>query len=386
MSVSSHPTVCQRCIQDDTIPGIQFNKDGICNYCDLHEALTLEYPNDDRGERILNQFFLSYKKKNAPNCVVGVSGGRDSIYLLWLSVKKWGLKPLVVHYQDGFGNPIAFENIKKACKELSAPLVIVEADRDETIDIKRALLKASVPEMNLGTDIGLASALYAEALRHGIKLILIGQSFRTEGVKPLSWSYFDGTYLESIHKIFGEKPLKPWSPLNPGFHLGIKELIYYALIHRIKAFTPLYYYAYDRKEAEEIIQRELSWVYPGAHYFDDLYHSLIKYVHRVKFKIDMNINSDAALVRSGQMNRESALKRAHGIYKIEDPAIIKECLDRLQISQEEFEDLLKIPVKSFRSYSTSYSLIRIFKPVIWMFSKFNLIPGVTYKKYFECGS
>jgi hypothetical protein len=124
--------------------------------------------------------------------------------------------------------------------------------------------------------------------------------------------------------------------LIQGFNLGVKELLYYTFIKGIHTYTPLYYWDYIRPEAQKIIEEELEWVYPGAHYFDDLYHSLIKYVHRVKFNIDMNMNSDAALVRSGFLDREEALQRAHSVYQIEDPKVINLCIKRLGIYQSRF--------------------------------------------------
>ena len=188
------------------------------------------------------------------------------------------------------------------------------------------------------------------SVKYDIKHILVAQSFRTEGIKPLSWSYFDGDYLRNVHNIFGTVPLSPFQPERPGFHLGLKELAYYSILKGISVWTPLYYYPYIRKEAEDILKEELSWVYPGAHYFDDLYHSFIKYVHRIKFNIDLNMNSDSALVRSGQMSRETALMRKKKIYHIEDEDVIRLCLKRLNLSNMEFEDFMAIPIKTFKDY------------------------------------
>lgn len=148
----------------------------------------------------------------------------------------------------------------------------------------------------------------------------------------------------------------------------------------------MYYHDYIRDEAEKIIIKELEWVYPGAHYFDDLYHSLIKYIHRVKFNIDMNMNSDSALVRSGQLDREIALKRAHGVYAIEDPKVIDLCIKRLGITKKEFEEWMALPPKTFKDYKTAYSVIRFMKYPIKIMSALNFIPRVTYDKYFNCGN
>lgn len=380
--------VCTKCVQDTTVPGISFDKNGVCNFCHLHNRMCHMFPNGNHGKRILNKHFSKIRSqgKNASyDCVVGISGGRDSTVLLWKVVKEWGLRPLAVHFNDGFDNPVAGENMLNAVNKLGVDLITITSDWREAKDLKLSFLKASVPDLNLGTDIGIASSLYGVAYRENIKYIIIGQSFRTEGVKPLSWSFFDGDYLRNVQRELGTVQLRPWQPDNPGFNLGMKELAYYTLFKGIKTLTPMYYSDYIRDEAEKIIKEELGWVYPGAHYFDDLYHSLIKYVHRVKFNIDLNMNSDSALVRSGQMNRQTALERAHGVYQIEDENVIELCIKRLGVTRDKFESYLNLPCKSFRDYKTSYDLIQLLRAPIWISSRLNLVPKVTYDKYFNCG-
>ena len=380
--------VCARCAQDNTVPGITFNNSGECNFCELHDKMAELFPNDERGEAFLEETFTKIKKEGENkkyDCVVGISGGRDSTYLIYKIVKDWGLRPLAVHFNDGFDNPVGGENMINAIKKLGIELRTITSDWREAKDLKLSFLKASTPDLNLGTDIGIASSLYGVAHKENIKYILIGQSFRTEGVKPLSWSYFDGDYLRNVQKKFGTVKLKPWEADNPNFNLGIKELFYYTAIKGIKTFTPFYYHNYVRAEAEKIITDKLDWVYTGAHYFDDLYHSLIKYVHRVKFNIDLNMNSDSALVRSGQLDRQLALDRAHSVYKIESDRIIDLCVKRLGITHEEFQSYLKREPKTFRDYKTSYMYIRLAKLPIYLMSRLNLIPKVAYDKYFNCG-
>ncbi len=380
--------VCTRCVQDSSIPGITFDEHGVCNFCHFHDKLEKLFPNGDEGKKHIACIVENAKRRGKNkkfDCVVGISGGRDSTYLLYLVVKQWGLRPLAVHFNDGFDNPVAGENMVKACRLLGVELRTITSDWREAKELKIDFLKASVPDLNMGTDIGIASSLYGVACKEGIKTILIGQSFRTEGVKPLSWSFFDGKYLKSVHRKFGKTPLRPWKPEDPGFNFSIKELMYYSLIKGIRTYTPMYSHDYIRKQGEEIIIRELGWVYPGAHYYDDLYHSLIKYVHRVKFNIDMNMNSDSALVRSHQLDRNIALQRAHAVYAIEDPKVIDLCIKRLGLSHEEFDSYMLLEPKTFRDYNTMYNYIRLAKPLIYLFARLHLIPRITYDKYFNCG-
>ena len=383
---TSNHRICTRCCQDDTIPSITFDKDGVCNYCHFHDMMEDMFPNGEKGKKILADLFAEVKRKGKGkkyDCVAGISGGRDSIYLLYFLVKIWGLRPLAVHFDDWFDNPVAQENMVKACKKLNVDFVNVQSDPELAKELKVDFLKASTPDLNMGTDIGIAASLYGEACKAGLQYIFIGQSFRTEGIKPLIWSFFDGDYLRSVHKQFGKIPLQKWTPNEPTYNFGAKELFYYSMIKGIHTYTPLYYWDYIRPEAQKLIEKELDWVYPGAHYFDDLYHSLIKYVHRVKFDVDLNINSDAALVRSGFMTRADAIKRAHGIYKIEDPKVIDLCIERMGISKEEFERYMALPPKNFKDYKTMFNWIKPFKWFIKKASDFNLIPKVVYYKYFE---
>lgn len=379
---------CTRCVQDTTVPGIEFDENGVCNFCHGHDELIRIFPNDEKGERYLQQLFSKMKKDGKDknyDCVVGISGGRDSTFLLWCCVKIWKLRILAVHFNDGFDNPVAGENMLRAVEILGVKLITITSDWKEAKDLKITFLKASTPDLNLGTDIGIASSIYSVAHKEDIKHILIGQSFRTEGIKPLSWAFFDGDYLRNVQQEFGTVKLRKWQPNDAGFNFGIKELFYYSIIKNIKTYTPFYYYPYIREEGQAIIEKELGWVYPGAHYFDDLYHSLIKYVHRVKFNIDMNMNSDSGMVRSGQLDREVALKRKHGIYAIEDPKVIDLCIKRLALSREEFDSYMQLPVKTFRDYKTSYNIIRWMKLPIYILSQFNIIPKITYYKYFKFG-
>lgn len=379
---------CRRCVQDTTVPGITFDGQGICNFCRLHDKMEKVFPNGAEGQEHLEDVFSRIKHKARDkkyDCVVGISGGRDSTFLLYKTVKQWGLRPLAVHFNDGFDNPVAGKNMVKACDKLGVELRTITSDWREAKDLKITFLKASVPDLNLGTDIGIASSLYRAAYNEGLKTILIGQSFRTEGVKPLSWSFFDGDYLRNVQRQLGSVKLRPFRPEDPGFNLGLKELFYYTIIKGIKTYTPMYYTDYIRKDAEKIITSELDWVYPGAHYFDDLYHSLLKYIHRVKFNIDLNMNSDSALVRSGQLSREKALKRVHGVYKIEDPDVIRLCIKRLGLKKEDFDFFMKLPSKTFRDYPTSYKYLHFLKWPIWLCSKMHMLPKITYDKYFNCG-
>jgi N-acetyl sugar amidotransferase len=378
--------ICSRCIIDTSVPAVKFNEKGECNFCKIHDMLDKRFPLNEESRQRFKKLVDKIKVKGGKSkydCVVGISGGRDSTYTLYL-LKQLGLRLLAVHFNDGFGNPVAGENMKKASKKLNIDLLTVTSDWRESKDLKLAFLKASTPELELGSDIGIATALYGTALKENVNYIILGQSFRTEGIFPLEWNYMDGTYLKNVHRMFGKVPLKKWKPERPGFNLGIYHIFYYMALKGIKTIPILYYIDYVRKNAEKIIKKELDWVYTGAHYYDDLYQSLMTYVYRVKFKIDRRKINYSALIRSGQMSKDEALERVKETYVIEDPKVIELCIKRLGLTRKEFDKYVEEPVKTFRDYPTSYSYIKGMKLPIKILSKLNILPGTTYAKYFEC--
>jgi len=376
---------CTRCIADSTIPGISFDEKGECSLCDFHDKLSDLYPENDVALKKLEERISNIKRQGAKkkyDCIIGISGGRDSSYLLYLAVKKWGLRPLAVHFNDGFDNPIAGENMLNAAKILGVELRTITSDFRECKDLKIVDLKASTPLLNNGTDIGIGAALFGVAYKEGVKTILYGQSFRTEGIRPLAWAYFDGDFVRAIHKKFGSNPLRKWKPEEPGYNLGVKEMAFYTL-NGIKTFAPFYYYPYNRSEVDELLKNELDWTYPGAHYYDDLYWSLITHVHRVKFNIDFRKIAYSALIRSGQMERQFALNAIRSTYVMEDEKVITLCIKRLGITREEFDAYMKLPPKNFWDYPTSYNLLKRLRIPIWILTRLGFATKVVYEKYFK---
>ena len=374
---------------DTTVPGIAFDSEGACSFCAVHDRMDRAFPLGEAGRRTVQRLGEEMRRAGRGrryDCVLGVSGGRDSTFLLWYCVTQLQLRPLAVHFNDGFGNPVAGENMARACQRLGVEMRTITSDWRESKDLKLAFLKASVPDMEEGTDVGIATALYGVAAKEGICHLVIGQSFRTEGIAPLSWNFLDGKYLRAVHRQFGTVPLRPWKANDPGFNLGLKEMFYYTFLRRIKTVTLLYHMDYVRTEVDEIITRELGWQSPGAHYADDLYQSLLYYLNRVKFNIDRRLFNYSALIRSGQMSREVALDRISRINSIEDPAIIDLCIKRLGLSRSQFEAIVATPPKTFRDYPNNYVLMQLLRWPIKIMSQLSLLPESAYDKYFNCGT
>ncbi len=296
--------VCSRCIMDDTVPDISFDEKGICPFCKIQDELEKKYPLNEYAEIKLNKLvnkIANAGKGKKYDCIVGVSGGRDSTFTLYNTVKL-GLHPLVVHFDNGWNSEVAVQNIKNACKALSIDLYTHVADWEEFKDLQRAFLKASVSDAEVPTDWIIFSVLFKVAAKEKVKYIIHGHSFRTEGTTPLTWTYMEGRYVKYIHEKFGSGKTKSFPVM------GLMEYLYYTLIRGIKQERILYYIEYDEKNVMDLITKELNWKDYGGKHYESKYTAFFQgYILPRKFNIDKRKLHYSALIRSGQLKREEAL-------------------------------------------------------------------------------
>src|SRR5690606_35417000 len=127
--------------------------------------------------------------------------------------EEYGLRLLAAHFDNTWNSTVATENIHNVLDKLEVDLFTVVVDNKEYDDIYRSFLSAGVKDIDSPTDIALATTLYRAAEKFGIKYMIEGHSFRTEGVAPLGWVYMDGKYIQSVHRQFGSRPMKTFPNL-----------------------------------------------------------------------------------------------------------------------------------------------------------------------------
>lgn len=370
--------ICKRCVCDTTILGIVFDGKGICNFCKIHDKMEKEYPKGRIGQQKLKELVAKIKragKNKRYDCVVGISGGRDSTYLVYLA-KKLGLRPLAVHFDNGWNSELAVTNIKNVLDKLKVDLETLVVNWEEFKDLQKSFLKASVCDAEIPTDIGIFGTLNRVAAREGIRYILNGHSFRTEGIMPLSWTYMDGRYIESVQKQFGTKKLKSF----PNFKFW--DLFVCTFIKNIKTVPILNYVDYNHKKIQEIMVRKLSWRYSGGHHHESYYTNFFQsYLLPQKFKIDKRKIEASALIRSGQITRQKALFQIKKEYPY-DKNLVEYVIGKLDLTRKEFDQILALPVKSFNEYPTYYSLVKLFRLPLLMGVKSGFFPELLYQKFF----
>ena len=370
--------ICTRCIYDETIAGISFDEYGICNYCKTVEDLKQKYSTGlEIGEEKFLQIVNSIKKAGKGkkyDIAVGVSGGTDSSYMLYLA-KKYGLRPLAVHYDNTWNTAIATENIRKVTSKLGIDLYTHVCDNKESDDIFLSFFKASVPEIDGPTDIALAEVMYRAASKFGIRYVFEGHSFIAEGVSPLSKAYVDGGYIKDIHRKFGKVRMKTFP------NMTFWKFIYWTVFKRIRKIRPFWYLEYSKEDAMEFLKNNYDWKYYGGHHLENrmtaFHHS---YYTPVKFELDQRNNSLSASVRAGKISRELALE-AYSKPPYLEEELVEYFKKRMNLSDLDFEEIMNRPKKFYTNYYSYKKRFETFRPLFSILAKSNLVPYSFYLKY-----
>jgi N-acetyl sugar amidotransferase len=370
--------VCSRCIYDERVAAISFDEQGVCNYCRQIDGLVRDYgTGSPEGESRLATIIDEIKRAGAGreyDCVIGVSGGTDSSYMVYLS-KQWGLRPLAVHYDNTWNTAIATQNIGKVLAALNVDLYTHVVDNKESDDIFRSFFLAGVAEIEAATDLALAETMYRAASKYGIKYVLEGHSFVTEGITPVGRNYFDGQYIRSIHRMFGSRPMKTY-PL-----MTFWRFIWWSCFARIRKIRPLWYIGYSKEDARAFLEREYGWRYYGGHHLEN---RMTAFFHGIyapqKFGSDFRNNTLAALARNGLMSREDAWAEYNTPPQVEEE-LLAYFKKRLGLSDANYERIMKSPPKSWHEFPTYKKRFERLRPLFALLAKQNLVPMSFYLKY-----
>ena len=370
--------VCSRCIYDEKVASISFDEEGVCNYCHQLEQLKTDYgTGEKKGEeeflKIVEQIKEDGKGKKY-DCIIGVSGGTDSSYMLYIA-KKHGLRPLGVHYDNTWNSAIATENLRKVLSALDIDLYTHVVDNRESNDIFRSFFYADVAELEASTDLALAEVMYRVAWKFGVKYVLEGHSFITEGITPVGRNYFDGKYIQSIHKKFGRVPMKTY-PL-----MTFSRFMFWTTFAKIKKIRPFWYIDYNKEEARAFLEKEYDWTYYGGHHLENRIAAYFQSIYiSDKFNTTFRNNTLAAAVRNGKISREEAWREYVAPPKIEKD-LVNYFKKRLGLSDEEYERVMKREPKSWTEYPTYKKRFERLEPLFKILAHANLVPMSFYLKY-----
>lgn len=343
---------------------IAFDDSGVCDHCAgfKRDVLPSWHPNDDGKamfRSLVEEIKISGKGKEF-DCIMGMSGGLDSSYLLHLAVTEFGLRPLVFHVDGGWNTDLAVNNIQVLVDKLGLDLYTEVINWKEMQDFQLAFFKSGVPHLDIPQDHAFVATLYHFANKHSIKYIVNGGNYATECVRnPLEWLYHgtDLVQLRDIQKRFGTRVLATYPFSSVLFHK-----VYLRYIRGVKVVKPLNYLPYSKEYATNVLSSIYGWrPYPQKHFESRFTRFFEGYWLPMRFGYDTRRVQYSSLILTGQMTREEALlKLEQPAY---DPATIDEDFEyiatKLGITVAELRHYHQMPLKTFRDYKNQQWLFNL---------------------------
>lgn len=372
MANPDHNNSYQRCtktVMDTSDPSITFDRDGISNhYWDFHDVVKPNWHPDDFGRRQLERRVELIKqagKGKEFDCLLGLSGGVDSSFMLHTMVKEFGLRPLVFHVDGGWNSEVAVHNIHVLVDKLGLDLYTEVINWEEMRNFQLAMFKSGVPHIDIPQDHAFIGVLYHFAERYGIKNILNGGNISTECVNnPLQFFYW-GTDMAQIRDIlgqFGTVPMRTYP-----FSSVYRHKIYLRYLKGVKVFKPLNLMPYTKQSAADLLATEYGWKpYPRKHFESRFTKFFEGYWLPTRFGFDVRRVQYSALILTGQMTREDALRELEK--PPYDPETIEQDFEyiatKLGISKEELRGYHEMPKKFYWDYRNQHRLLRMIEKTV----------------------
>ena len=349
---------------DTTDSKITFDQKGVCDHCNtFYSDILPNWHTDERGDKALKEIVIKIKKEGEGkdfDCLMGMSGGIDSSYLLYVMVKKYGLRPLVFHVDAGWNSQIAVNNIERLVDGLDLDLYTEVINWEEIKNLQLAFFKSGVSHIDTPQDHAFFATMYKFASKHKIKYILTGGNYSTECVRnPLEWMYYqsDSIQLRDIFKKYGTGKLKDYPVTNILWHK-----IYLPYFKKIKLIRPLDFVPYNKEEAMQLLVDKFGYQkYPQKHFESRFTRFYESYWLPKKFGFDTRKVQYSSLILTNQMTREAALEKLKN--PAHDPETIMQDFEyiatKLGISVEELQSYMDAPNKTYKDYKSQDNIYNI---------------------------
>lgn len=345
---------------DTSDEDIIFDEKGVCNHCKDFDTI-LKIPRFDKknAEKNLTIMIDQIKQRGKGrkyDCVMGISGGVDSCYAVYLC-HTWGLRPLVMHMDNGWNSEIAVQNIKNLVTKLEVDYVSYVLDWNEFKEIQLAFLKSSIVDLEMPTDLAIPATLFITASKNNVNTILSGGNYSSEGILPLTWGYHVKKDIK-LYKHIVRKYGKIKNNKVP--YVGLWKEFYYKFFKKIKSFYPLNLVEYNKDEAREFLKNEFGWKdYGGKHHESKITGFWQGYVMPTKFNMDYRRATLASQIVKNQTTREDAVEQLkHSSYDSEKIEQDKEYIaKKYGISIAEMNLILTSPAKTYKDFPNQKKFI-----------------------------
>ncbi len=354
---------CSRCILPDSLPSITFDEKGICNHCKKYEE---NFENWDliqeRKEKELKKILETAKTLKRPyDCLVPLSGGKDSTYALYLATKVYKLKTLAITFDNGYLTGIAKENVRNAILSSNADHIFYTINKENTSKLFKVFIEQTGDFCNACMR-GINYCIEFATRSFNIPLVIKGSGRRVQyisQIKELSSlntpAYFENVIRKtSVHKSFRYFSENKFSLEIQKIIGGIADIFGIQRTSLMRYYTQhigMYDYVYrPYPEIIELIKKKMNWNDGAgkAEHLDCELHDIPFFMNTLKLpNITKNTFYYSGLIRQGILSREAALKKEEEESKKTEPP--KELLKFLKDNNIDYENYLDYVTKSNKS-------------------------------------
>lgn len=355
--------VCKHCVMNTTDTNLVLDENGVCDRCHEYEERILPWWNHGRGhEEELKKLIADIKKSGEGkeyDCLLGLSGGLDSSYMLHLAVKEWGLRPFTFHIDAGWDLPVTVDNLKKMEAKMGIKIHNEKLDWEELRQMQIAFFKAGFAGLDVPQDHAFIAMVDHFASKMGIKYILNGYNVATEVVSdPGSW--FEGCGPTGDSKYVKDVLRKNGCPMPKHYvwTTGFKHKFWLPYVKGVKTVQPLNLIPLTKQQMIDTLSKEYDYVpYGQKHFEDEITKFLEGYWNVKRFGTDIRIAWLSSLVITGQMTRDEALKELEQppMSEEEGRQMFKDIAKKLQITEEELQNYMDMPFVPYKYKSNGWA-------------------------------
>jgi len=347
--------ICSKTVMDNTDPKISFDSCGISNYYwDYHNNIKHKWQRTQDGSDKLYQIVETIKaagKGKDFDCIIGLSGGLDSSYLLHKMVTKFDIRPLVFHVDGGWNTEAAVHNIHSLVNGLNIDLFTEVINWEEMRNFQLAMFKSGVPHIDIPQDMAFIGVLYEFARKNNIKYILNGGNISTESVAlPVELLYW-GTDMSQISDIlgrFGTLPMNSY-PFSSVFY----HKIFLKYVRGVSVVKPLNFINYIKSNAINELVDIYGWKQFRQKHFESRFTRFFEGYWLVgRFGYDVRRAQLTSLILTEQMTRDQALEILQAP-PLESSFIEQEIefiSTKLGITKSELDFYYKMEKRSYKDY------------------------------------
>jgi N-acetyl sugar amidotransferase len=345
---------CARCLYPENArPTIIFDEEGVCSGCRYHESRSkLEIDWDERLhllEQILDEAKqIARRRGNSHDCIVPVSGGKDSHYQVWLLKKKYGMNPLLVTFNHAFNTPAGNRNLYNLVEKSGCDFVRYTAGLDSVRRISRHMLQ-TVGDLTWHYHAGIRTYPFQVAVERNIPLIVWGEHGFAEltGVVSLEDFVEFTRWTRKEHDMRGYEPHDligkggiTQQDIAPYIYPSDEDI---ARVEVRGIYLSNFVYWNAKKQAEIMIkewdfapiayERERTFNLHGK--IEDHANDVHDYLKYLKFGYGRATDDASMEIRHGRMTREEGMEMVRR-YDSREPSTLKSYCDFLGITKEEF--------------------------------------------------